>query len=573
MNRLQSQFYVSFPVAQAEYTMILMDVRAYSRLHKNVRFIKYLKQRKPLMPAGCETVEILNGKNEFLENDTTPIGPKVEELKHLHLNAQLESRLFLRDPEEIKNNFFLMTEKFFWNWPTTNLGSGRHVLLLDMQIKGCGRTPLAIRHDHSHTWGGHYLWQAIKGYVVSNLFEGAAPLGILKIPYVAAQNSDLEARKQIKSSTNAMAIRESDALRVTQVMTQFDPRERGNYALILKAFLKSMSVKNSSEHMENSIFHYTALLLMGLRHMAVTRENVTIEGRLIDYEDLTLDTDAEFYRCFLMTHKCQKNMPKGYKRFKGEILFTSNLHFYLDAIKLTATGLTQLDPNFKMSDSECKKKLLQMIHKLGKTVFEIDKDLLSFFTLLLTRDALYDKGQNKADLQNTDANEIMKVVKKRAYKISLTQDLGPHECNYYLVDFPRVKFKNQFVENYNCRALMDSEPLIEKMFKMLQLEVFSGKLDFYQMLNFSSECNKQISQHALIFPYQLMKGKVVLKKSGMAKFRKDLITKFKSELGSTFKTFDLVIDPESGDKIIRGAIIHLENGSDHFALIRPELVR
>lgn len=572
MNRLQSQFYVSFPVVQAEYSMIIMDIRATARLLRNVRFINYLKQRAPQMPAGFETVDILNAIDEFHKKDR-PCKLQTDESTFLplHLNASLEFRPFVQHPEENQNNFYLMTEKFFWKWPTTNIGSGRHALLLDMQIKGIGRNPLAIRNDHAHSWGGHYLWQAMRGYIISTLYEGVTPLGILKTSYIAAKKKDLES-PQIKSSAIAMAIRESDALRVTQVMTSFNPRDRGSYALILKNFLTKNRIKSLSEHMEKIIFHYSALLLMGIRHTAVTRENVTLEGTLIDYEDMKLDTDTQAYRCFIMTHKCHKKMPKGTKRFSGEALFSSTIHFYLDAIRLTSKGLSQLDPTFKMSDVECKKKFIKMIQLLGKTIFEIDVELLKFLSLLLSRDSIYDKGEENLAIKNTEANEIIKVIKSRPFEIVLTQDLGLYESNYYLVDFPRVKFKDPFIEKYNCIALMDADPLIERMFKMLQLESFAGNMGFDQMLNYSSECNKLLSQHSLIFPYKLVKGKVVREMTSKATFQKQIKLKMLKEFGVDLESFDSFKNPDTGEMIIRGAFTHLKNGLCHYTSLKPTYI-
>lgn len=557
MNRLQSQFYVSFPVVQADYTLIMLDLRFYARLLKNARFIKYLKNRPSKLVPGYESYEILQAIDEFRKSDKRSAkSDSAETLQQLHLNANPETRTFLVEPKE-PNNFYLMTEKFFWHWPTTNLGSGRHALLFDMQIKGVGRNPLALRHDYSHSWGGHYLWQALKGYVVGHLFEGAAPLGILKIPYIATKTSDLK-NKQIKSSAISMAIREADALRVTQVMASFDPLEKGSASLVLRDFLKKVKTPTCKSHMDNVIFHYSALFLMGIRHTAVTRENVTLEGKLIDYEDLTLDTDEETYNYFLIIHESKK----------GKSLYTSTIHFYLDAIVLTSIGLQKLDPSFKMTETECRKNFFKMIQALGKTIFQIDPELLSFMKLLLSRQAVYHKGLNSTDSSQSNAVEIVKTIKERQYKILLKQDMEKYESIYYSAQFPRIKFKDTFIEEYNLQALKDAEKLVERLFKMLQLESFSGDLNFNQMVQFSSECNKVLSQHSLIFPYKLVKGQIIPVQTSSKKITDALKDKFKEELGAGIISLD-----KYENKIVRGAILQLSNKSEYFVSLSPALLK
>nr|MBA2406314.1 hypothetical protein [Bdellovibrionales bacterium] len=405
MNRLQPQFYVCFPVKQAKFSMILMDLGDYPRLLRNARFVKFLIENPSHWGKGHEMGYIFQSMKDYQPRPTPFDEAAQKDLSYLHLTTDNESRPFVPEIEE-EPKPHLITERFFWYWPTVNIGSARHALLLDMQLKGIGRNPLAIRNDHFHSWGGQYLWQAMKAYVISKMYEGAAPLGLLKTSYVAVRDEDIQQR-QIKTSAVSFSARDADALRVCQVMAQFDPSHSITREEVLKQFLKNMRVKSSSEQMEKIIFHYSVLLLMGVRHMSITRENVTLEGKLIDYEDMIQDAQGDIFKVFVMTSQCWEDTPKEYRNFKGERVFATSLHFYLDAIELTALGLSQLDPDFKRGLKQLKSDFAKMLNILSKTIFDIDPELMFFLKLMLKQVVGYDKGDTLTQSKVANAKELL----------------------------------------------------------------------------------------------------------------------------------------------------------------------
>ena len=74
----------------------------------------------------------------------------------------------------------LPTERFY-SKPFLSLGSSRHVLLQDVQLKGVGRNNLCIDQDFYHSWGGLVMRDALKGYLSSLVANKKTKLGCLNI--------------------------------------------------------------------------------------------------------------------------------------------------------------------------------------------------------------------------------------------------------------------------------------------------------------------------------------------------------------------------------------------------------
>lgn len=562
MNWLQPNFYVCFPVTSSDYNILLLDLMSYSRLALNAHFVRTLKPLSSKASSGNEIIPYLRLLRDFKPSTFKFKNIDEKLLQDLHLNVQRDERVMTPEPEEL-NSLFLITEKFFCKHPSLNLGSARHALLYNYQIKGIGKNPLAIRTDHAHSWGGIYLWQSVKAYIIGHLLQGIAPLGVLNSTMVSVKNT------QGKNSDMSLLFRESHATRVTQVMTQFDPHMNITKKSIVDAFIKRVGVKTAEEHMDKIIFHYSVLYLMGVRHLAINRENISLEGPLLDYEDVKWDVTPEAFKFYLVFQKCLKKQ-KPYQFYKGERLHTSVIHFYFDAIELTALGLSELTP-YQFTRKKLLTKMQKMMKLLGQEVFDIDPAFMKFSNLLLEHSPIYTKGVKVDSLQGDDTKLIRNFMKDHPVQNTLQEDHTVHEHSHFEVSLPRPKFKAAFLEEINQGRFVDITELASEVMKHIQVESRLGAIDFKAALELSSACNKVIGKNVGCFPFELRKGKIV----PVYKKRQKLLDELKEktqELGAKVIRLDEITDPLTKTSYVRGAFLSV-NSTDHYVLIKPTLMK
>lgn len=559
MNWLQPNFYIAFPVAPADYQIALIDILAFQRLNANASFVEKLKQLFPTTAAGEEIYHLFEQTKKARKTQLAPEKFELKKLDSLHLISAPPAKTIQK--EKVMEDLYLLTEKFFWMWPTVNLGSARHGLLLDYQIKGIGRNPLATRNDYFHSWGGQYLWQGIKAYVTGHILDRIAPLGVLNSNMVSIDQTELNS--VLSASSVCQVFREADATRVTQVCTEFDPNMKITKERIKNEFLSRVGAKTFNDHLDQVIFHYAALYLQGMVHFSVTRENITLEGKLIDYEDVRILVDEDVLNVLVMTQKYAKKAA-GHPYYRGEKLFTSSIHFYLDAIELTALGMKYLGAR-PVARRTLVNRFKSMIKKLGKEVFDIDEGLLTFTLELLQLESIYHKGETLQLLQGDLVGTLLKKYKKQSTQV-MEEDLSVYIQPRYEVSFPRPKYKNLQIDQL-CRAQsIDFDAITQRIMKKVQIEAMGKKLGHKEVMNISQEANESINKVKGYFPYAYQKGKIILKNDSTQ------ITHLMEQvtlLGGKIEQFSEITTQDYS--LITGGSITLPSGERHVITFKPIL--
>jgi hypothetical protein len=533
----------------------------YARLSRNVDFIERAEEIRRNYSPGEEINYLFETRKHLIQEKPKTTAIDLDRLNKLHLNAAVAESCIQKKSEPLP--LCLLTEKFFWKYPTANLGSSRHGLLFDYQIKGVGRNPLATRNDHTHSWGGQYLWQGLKAYVLGHVLKGLSPLGVLNTTMVSTHTPEL--LESIRASSLCLTLREADATRVTQVVTGFDPNMKITQESIQKKFLKNLGVKDPKEHLENIVFHYATLYLLGVYHHAVTRENVTLEGKLIDYEDVVFTASGnEILIRFELQH-CQKKQAP-YPWYKGQRLFTSSLHIYLDAIELSAMGLEYLF-NWKAPVKNVKTLFWNMLKRLEREIFDIDPEFMNVTKMLLEDEALYQRGESSTK-DIFPASKILKKIPDRKIEILKEQDLMVYRHVTYGMKLKRPQLKTHSPVKLPETLLEDG--LVEKILRRLQLESTKGELTQGSALISSSEANRYLLNHLFIFPFELKNRKIKLKFYNRKKMHHQIQEQVKS-LGAKFLRFEEEA-AEGNFRVIKGACVLL-NEQEHTLLIGPYLVK
>jgi hypothetical protein len=539
MNSLPFFFYILFPVRRADYKILVINLLSYHRLSRNAAFTNQIEKTVgDHNSSDYLYLKIWNLKKKKINHFIKEFD--WENLKRLHLESISHNESFRTGPH--KNLIYLLTERFFWKTPTLNLGSSRHGLLYDYQIKGLGRNPLATRGDYHHSWGGVHLWQGLNAYIKSHLLAGLSPLGILQTTMVSIKNSD--GHDFIRADHTTQIMREADSIRVTQVCTQFE--REAEKEEVAKLILSRTNTEKFDDHFEKIIFHYVSLYLLGVKNTSVTKENITLEGKLIDYEDHDISWGKEHTDYFLILSSTDS----------GKKIYTSSLHLYLDAIELTSVGLEHLGFQGHTRE-EIEKKFWEMTLKLSNEVFDLDAHLIDWTHSVLHLKSSYFRGNFR---DHSSCEDVSKLAEKFSEKFILTnsQESEEGQRDYYHLRFNKIQFKNKQINDLCLSNNFDFNSLVHSTFRKIQLETMSGSYEKNEALEISDFINKKMIEQSVLFPFVINDGKISLSLNNFKDFQDQWQEKIK-EMNCELIT---TVTRESQDFIIAlGFNIQIENRS------------
>jgi hypothetical protein len=545
----------------------------------NARFVQELQLSQPKFTEGFEIANYMQLRRTFKIKPSRLDGDFLESLEKalpfLNRVSTGDPNPFWELANEVKDRIYLPTEKFFWNFPTINLGSGRHSLLYDIQLKGNGRNALAIRTDFSHAWGGSFIWQSLKSYAITVLLKGMLPQGILETEMISLYRNDEDDQK-LTPSSRALQFRSSKGLRVTQICIGIDPHLYPNQKQILSGLLTGQGLKYSSQLFEKSLFMYASMFMNGLKHLSVTKENITLEGQLLDYEDVEYLTDKENYSFQIYLKIAKKEgqqipntsnlLAKEFVPFlKRAKLYTSTIHHAVHASQFAHIGLTFLDPKFKQTEDQINKRFMKVVKNLMKNIFETQKVFVDFTEELCKLKPAYFTG----DLSGSDGDVILPLLKR--YKVLqfeiINNKIEPHLMTLTVeVKLPRPKLKNKILESFNeGKHNITIESQVSVMLKYLQLKIHSSKFELKDMLEYTSLCHKTLSKSAKIFPYLIHNGVIKEKNKTMNVFSRELKKIIEKEKGLRIANVDF-------SQIEGGVMVQKKTDFDHFKKIRTPII-
>ena len=217
----------------------------------------------------------------------------------------------------------LPTERFY-SKPFLSLGSSRHVLLQDVQLKGVGRNNLCIDQDFYHSWGGLVMRDALKGYLSMLVANKKTKLGCLNILGLF-NYTEVPAG----SPPLTLVVRESNSFRLCQIDSSF---LTDTDIKVVKSFLtKSFPGLRPQEMLEKILDHYIHAYSVGVIHRSPNKENLLIDGRWIDTEsiDFKMDSSALYPFLKIVVPCSDEELPNNFgKTFAQVTSGEENILFY-----------------------------------------------------------------------------------------------------------------------------------------------------------------------------------------------------------------------------------------------------
>jgi hypothetical protein len=523
MNELPSTFYVWFPVKKSNYHLLYINFYYISDLFLEELFLRDLRKNNSLGDSS----QLLKYQEVRLSPLKLSSAPKVDQLEQvmeeLHITAA-DSRGCFFSPNERKGlphseEVWLPSERFFWSFPQFNQGSSRHILINKVQLKGSGRNPMATRLDRHHSWGGQFLWQNLKSLAVSQIFRGAVPMDLLNTLAFSLEAEESKGQN-ISPGLNSMLFREAKSFRITQVMTDFDPRGEVKKHDLSRQFLEQAKLK---EHFipESYLFNFASMLMMGISHLSINRENMMLDGSLIDYEDLRFRGSSD----------CQSTMVTFKVKGKSELkagcrldelgsevfFFTSNFNIYLEGLNLTFEALSKFLDTQILSKEQTPAAFLEIIDKINSEVYQLDDTFLALMKKLSGLEGSYINGVHYFGQDGGEGHDLLKFIQGLNYEVMA---VNPETKNTVMVEvlvhFPKGRWLDAKMEKMSKKIPSHNiEEVTSILLKKLQMEyLLSSNFSTQEAISFSSFSNELLSRYAWIYPYKICDKKIEFKSEG-----------------------------------------------------------
>lgn len=224
-----------------------------------------------------------NFEEVFNHLNAKPLTKKIPMLdKNISFQSYLPQKTILLQKNYksfLKNKTLLLVEKFSHPDAIAHLGSSRHALLGNIQIKGVGRNMLVSRLDYVHSWGGMFEIEAYFSYLVSNFLDR-------QLPYGACATFKVD---QLPSGSFQI-LRNANGYRVSQFSSQMDPRE----IQVLKK-----SIVDPLFHLKKNAYQFAYSTFCNIYNYSMIAENILLDGRVIDCESIYTPPSLSFFSFYL----------------------------------------------------------------------------------------------------------------------------------------------------------------------------------------------------------------------------------------------------------------------------------
>jgi hypothetical protein len=213
----------------------------------------------------------------------------VSKLPTKEILSETEYNHFLKDKTP------LLVERFSHPDSFNHLGSSRHLLLGNIQVKGAGRNNLVSRTDYIHAWGGMFEIEAYYSYLASNYLDRQLPLGACPTFKIDRFNND-----------HFQILRSARGLRISQFSPHMNHEE-------LKVF---QSAIGDETFLHKMAFQFAYASFCNIYNYSMIAENMLIDGRVIDCESIYNAKSLEYFNFSLDI--CLKG-PEGLKIKKEDL--------------------------------------------------------------------------------------------------------------------------------------------------------------------------------------------------------------------------------------------------------------
>ncbi|MBL7713921.1 MAG: hypothetical protein JNL01_00550 [Bdellovibrionales bacterium] len=289
MWNLDYKKYEAIHAAPKKVLPWIVPKESMNRLSENASFLKALRKAHPKID-GSPNVRL--AIQEFRKKFRPKRLSDTETFKELGIASTgiygdsfmtLKSYKSWRSKAKLR----LLTERFF-SPPANFYGSSRHGLLYDLQVKGMGRNLLCTQEEVFHAWGGHFVKDALMGYLQGGFAKQRTllpPIETLALLHYAEPSE--------KIIPESLVLRDAHTFRLAQVHPNFCTE--GDAQEVRTHLSKIYPGATPGEILKKIAEHYVHAFSQGVLHRSLTFDNLTVDGRWIDTESMDILPKAQIY--------------------------------------------------------------------------------------------------------------------------------------------------------------------------------------------------------------------------------------------------------------------------------------
>ncbi len=403
MKDLDLRKYTSVYLKEKEVMPWVINPDCLERLEMNAEYIKQLKASYPHQLKSWHVKDVQEACEHMIfdktKTDLTQFGLATKAFNSGGFESKESSENFYKEADLTLN-----TERFFAP-DYQSIGSSRHVLLYDTQLKGCGKNSLAITPDFHHRWGGYLARDCLNSIISSIVVNQRSNLGSLEI-----LGSFLYKEKTFNQMHNTLQVRDAKTYRLAQLhpclLSEEDKIKAQN-------FIKNKFNSPPSEILKTLFHHYINAFKKGIVHKSISYDNLLIDGRFIDTESIDFTKKPEcapqYIKLFI------KGLPLD--NIRGQLFKLMDLE-------------TDRDINFFSSWAHDLRLICLMTQHVYNSIWNEDFKMNSFIEDMI-RGIDSESFRPISHFDSYKESELLPLKKKMSL---ISKDVQEHYADYFFVD-------------------------------------------------------------------------------------------------------------------------------------------
>ncbi len=282
MKNLPSYYYVPVFFKREEIIYDFINPDFLDDIKLNARFVHFACEAKNDFRFYDSEARKKDFEASALFNEEIPvedIGIKVIQYNDTILKASDYDEFTMQSP-------WVLTDRYFYPFGFRHIGSSRHALLYNCQLKGVGRNSLTHRGDFLHSWGGYPYFHAVNSMIYNLYIDSVTPLGALPI-WATARYKHLSIASELQSP--ALQIRDSRDYR----LSHFDPGTSLSDKTVNKLITQDLKLKFQTDQIDEIkkivVKQYAAYFQHGINpSSSLIPENLLFSGQAIDTDEFEI---------------------------------------------------------------------------------------------------------------------------------------------------------------------------------------------------------------------------------------------------------------------------------------------
>lgn len=279
MKAFPNYYYAPVFIKTSKIHFDFIDRHYLDELQKNACYASFILQQKG-EPLYNKFNVIDQNFLQYYEKMPTvsldSLGLQVIQPENTILTASDYENFYLNKP-------WALTDRYFYPFGYRHIGSSRHLLLYNCQLKGVGRNGLTHRGDFFHSWGGYPLSKNISAIINNIYIQQVTPCGALPI-WASARFDEMSIPSEIQSPS--LQIRDANAYRLAHFDLGASVNDKQSGQMIIDHLKNNYNLHTAMDVKQRGLYQYLSYFQNGISpRSSLIPENILFDSRAIDTDE------------------------------------------------------------------------------------------------------------------------------------------------------------------------------------------------------------------------------------------------------------------------------------------------